>query len=169
MPLSNGTKLGPYEILAPIGEGGMGEVYKGRDTRLDRIVAIKTLEGTWSPCASTALRFLHRMRVRRSRDHARGVKLTRRLLHIDAVTHHPQLKLFQADLPAISELFHPVAALGGIRHVDDNAYQVIAIENPAMTPSVLRVSGSRNWRRQSGPRLPERPLPANRPAPRARH
>src|ERR1700681_4821173 len=41
MPLSNGTKLGPYEILAPIVEGGMGEVYKGRDTRLDRIVAIK--------------------------------------------------------------------------------------------------------------------------------
>ena len=39
MPLSIGTRLGPYEILAPIGEGGMGEVYKGRDTRLDRIVA----------------------------------------------------------------------------------------------------------------------------------
>ncbi|HTC31956.1 MAG TPA: protein kinase [Bryobacteraceae bacterium] len=41
MPLSAGTSLGPYEILAPIGAGGMGEVYKGRDTRLDRIVAVK--------------------------------------------------------------------------------------------------------------------------------
>jgi tetratricopeptide (TPR) repeat protein/predicted Ser/Thr protein kinase len=41
MPLSVGDRLGPYEILAPIGEGGMGEVYKARDTRLDRIVAIK--------------------------------------------------------------------------------------------------------------------------------
>ena len=41
MPLSAGDKLGPYEILAPIGEGGMGEVYKARDTRLNRIVAIK--------------------------------------------------------------------------------------------------------------------------------
>src|SRR5881296_3785120 len=41
MPLSAGTRLGPYEILAPIGAGGMGEVHKARDTRLDRIVAIK--------------------------------------------------------------------------------------------------------------------------------
>jgi serine/threonine protein kinase len=42
MPLSPGDKLGPYEIRAPLGAGGMGEVYKARDTRLDRLVAIKT-------------------------------------------------------------------------------------------------------------------------------
>jgi Tol biopolymer transport system component/predicted Ser/Thr protein kinase len=41
MSLSTGTRLGPYEILAPIGAGGMGEVYQARDTRLDRIVAVK--------------------------------------------------------------------------------------------------------------------------------
>src|SRR5438045_5705682 len=41
MPLSAGARLGPYEILAPIGAGGMGEVYRARDTRLDRSVAIK--------------------------------------------------------------------------------------------------------------------------------
>jgi Tol biopolymer transport system component len=42
MPLQPGERLGPYEILAPIGAGGMGDVYRARDTRLDRIVAIKT-------------------------------------------------------------------------------------------------------------------------------
>jgi serine/threonine protein kinase len=40
-----GDKLGPYEILAPIGAGGMGEVYKARDPRLNRIVGIKRLKG----------------------------------------------------------------------------------------------------------------------------
>jgi eukaryotic-like serine/threonine-protein kinase len=43
MPLNVGTRLGPYEILGPIGAGGMGEVYRARDTRLDRIVAVKVL------------------------------------------------------------------------------------------------------------------------------
>jgi serine/threonine-protein kinase len=42
MPLSAGIRLGPYEVLSPIGSGGMGEVYKAWDTRLDRTVAIKT-------------------------------------------------------------------------------------------------------------------------------
>src|SRR5260370_3197450 len=43
MPLAPGTQLGPYEIMSPLGAGGMGEVYRARDTRLERTVAIKIL------------------------------------------------------------------------------------------------------------------------------
>ena len=43
MALAAGTRLGPYEIIAPLGAGGMGEVYRARDTRLQREVAIKIL------------------------------------------------------------------------------------------------------------------------------
>ena len=41
MPLLAGDRLGPYEIVSPVGSGGMGDVYKARDTRLERTVAIK--------------------------------------------------------------------------------------------------------------------------------
>src|SRR5712664_3344103 len=48
MPLAPGTQLGPYEIGAPLGAGGMGEVYRARDTRLDRTIAIKILPAQFS-------------------------------------------------------------------------------------------------------------------------
>ena len=57
MTLSAGTRLGPYEILAPIGAGGMGEVYRARDPRLSREVAIKVLPATFSQDADRLKRF----------------------------------------------------------------------------------------------------------------
>jgi serine/threonine protein kinase len=48
MSLAPGTKLGPFEILGPLGAGGMGEVYRAKDTRLDRSVAIKILPAQFS-------------------------------------------------------------------------------------------------------------------------
>src|ERR1700746_1601464 len=48
MALTAGTKLGPYEIVGPLGAGGMGEVYRAKDTRLDRTVAIKILPAQFS-------------------------------------------------------------------------------------------------------------------------
>lgn len=57
MPLAPGTKLGPYEILSPLGAGGMGEVYRARDTRLERSVAIKILPAQLSADTARKLRF----------------------------------------------------------------------------------------------------------------
>jgi serine/threonine protein kinase/predicted esterase len=57
MKLTSGTKLGPYEILSPLGSGGMGDVYRAKDTRLDREVAIKVLPGERSQDPSALKRF----------------------------------------------------------------------------------------------------------------
>src|SRR5689334_3074388 len=57
MTLSAGTKLGPYEILSPLGAGGMGEVYKARDTKLDRDVAVKILPERLASDAEALTRF----------------------------------------------------------------------------------------------------------------
>src|SRR5262245_48320983 len=57
MALSSGTKLGPYEIESPLGAGGMGEVYRARDTRLDRDVAVKVLASHLSSDPDLKARF----------------------------------------------------------------------------------------------------------------
>lgn len=57
MALTAGTKLGPYEIQSLLGAGGMGEVYRARDTRLDRTVAIKVLPPHLSENSEAKLRF----------------------------------------------------------------------------------------------------------------
>src|SRR5271169_4625421 len=57
MNLPNGTRLGPYEILAPLGAGGMGEVYRARDTRLSREVAVKVLPAAFAADTERLRRF----------------------------------------------------------------------------------------------------------------
>src|SRR5690349_8312535 len=63
MPLTSGTKLGPYEIDAPLGAGGMGEVYRARDTRLDRAVALKVLAAQYASDPTFAARFAREARA----------------------------------------------------------------------------------------------------------
>ena len=70
MPLTSGTKLGPYEIQSPLGAGGMGEVYRARDTRLDRTVAVKILPAHLSSNPEAKQRFEREARVISSLNHA---------------------------------------------------------------------------------------------------
>ncbi|HUR20884.1 MAG TPA: protein kinase [Vicinamibacterales bacterium] len=69
MSLSPGTRLGPYEILGPLGAGGMGEVYKARDTRLDRTVAIKVMAALSQADPGSRARFEREAKVLASFDH----------------------------------------------------------------------------------------------------
>jgi serine/threonine protein kinase len=69
MPLSPGTQLGPYEILAPLGAGGMGEVYRAKDTRLDRTVAIKILPAQLTADPIARQRFEREAKVISSLNH----------------------------------------------------------------------------------------------------
>jgi eukaryotic-like serine/threonine-protein kinase len=69
MTLSTGTRLGPYEILAPIGAGGMGEVYRARDTKLKREVALKVLPDSFAADPDRMARFQREAEVLASLNH----------------------------------------------------------------------------------------------------
>ena len=69
MPLAVGTKLGPYELVAPLGAGGMGEVYRARDTRLERSVAIKVLPTQFSNDSVRKQRFEREAKTISSLNH----------------------------------------------------------------------------------------------------
>src|SRR5262245_3287953 len=69
MRLTGGVLLGPYEIVAPLGAGGMGEVYRARDTRLDRTVAIKILPAAMAADPDRRERFRREARVVSSLTH----------------------------------------------------------------------------------------------------
>src|SRR5687768_6314496 len=69
MPLTPGSRLGPYEILALLGVGGMGEVYRGWDTRLGRDVALKVISPELVGDASSRRRFEHEARAASALNH----------------------------------------------------------------------------------------------------
>ncbi|MCA1651644.1 MAG: serine/threonine protein kinase, partial [Acidobacteria bacterium] len=84
MALSAGTRLGPYEIVALIGEGGMGEVYRARDPRLGRGVAIKVLPTAFSTDADRLHRFEQEARAAASLNHPNILAVYDIATHADA-------------------------------------------------------------------------------------
>src|SRR5215216_4712900 len=69
MPLATGARLGPYEILGSLGAGGMGEVYRARDTRLQRDVAVKVLPDTFAADPDRLARFEREAQLLASLNH----------------------------------------------------------------------------------------------------
>src|SRR5882762_7775620 len=69
MPLSAGTRVGPYEILSSLGAGGMGEVYRARDTKLNRDVALKVLPDSFANDPDRLARFQREAQVLASLNH----------------------------------------------------------------------------------------------------
>jgi serine/threonine protein kinase len=70
MPLATGTHLGPYQILAPLGAGGMGEVYRAHDSRLERQVAIKVLPEQLSQSPQALARFVRETKAVAALSHS---------------------------------------------------------------------------------------------------
>src|SRR5215831_11269370 len=75
MPLAKGSRLGPYEIAESLGAGGMGEVYKARDPRLNRFVAIKILAAERFADANRKQRFINEARAASALNHPNIVSI----------------------------------------------------------------------------------------------
>ncbi len=101
MALTPGTKLGPYEIVAPLGAGGMGEVYRARDTRLDRRVAIKILPAAFSADSDRLRRFEQEARSASALNHPNIVTIYE--LGQDGSTHYIAMELVEGK--TLRELF----------------------------------------------------------------
>jgi serine/threonine protein kinase len=129
MALASGARLGPYEILSPLGNGGMGEVYQARDTKLNRDVALKILPDAFASDPDRLARFTREAQtlagLNHPFSHRNSVRLvSHRFLRREA--DHSRLSLFHkpavesshlltvcsgspapASIPAASEVFAP--------------------------------------------------------------
>src|SRR5215469_10338878 len=93
MSLAAGTRLGPYEILAPIGAGGMGEVYRARDTKLKRDIALKVLPEAFANDPERMARFQREAEVLASLNHTN-------IAHIYGVEEHALvMELVEGESP----------------------------------------------------------------------
>jgi serine/threonine protein kinase len=103
MPLAVGTRLGPYEILSPLGHGGMGEVYRARDSRLNRVVALKVLPDSAAGDPERLARFEREARAVAALNHPHIVTIH----SIETVEGVPLLTMEVVEGRALSDLIPP--------------------------------------------------------------
>src|SRR5437867_3587576 len=108
MPLTAGTRLGPYEILALLGAGGMGEVYRARDPRLARDVAIKVLPSGVATDADRLRRFEQEARAAAALNHSS-------ILAVYDIGAHEGQPYIVAE--ALDDLTSPVTAMGTVAYM----------------------------------------------------
>jgi serine/threonine protein kinase len=120
MPLTPGSRLGPYEILSPLGAGGMGEVYRARDPRLGRDVAIKIVPEALAGSAPATGRFEREARAVAALQHPNICAIYdigETELHRQFISLQLRLQISGQDMPACALVMRFRTSLGASRSV----------------------------------------------------
>src|SRR5260370_31240351 len=146
MALTSGTKLGPYEILAPLGAGGMGQCYKACDKRLNRVVAIKVLRSDSAPNASLAERFVREAKSASALNHPNIVSIYDVFRHEDVdclVMEYVTGATLQALIPRTGMRWRGAVSI--TRHVADGLRRAhsAGIIHRDIKPSTVMVPAAR--------------------------
>jgi serine/threonine protein kinase len=158
--LAAGTRLGPYEILAAIGAGGMGEVYRAQDTRLDRVVAIKVLPQGLTAGSQTLERFQREARAASALNHPNICTIYDvgtdppyiAMELLDGETLQQRLTRGPMDVPVLVDIALAVADALETAHGKG-----IVIATSSRRTFSSRGAGRRSWISGSRRRRPDRP------------
>jgi hypothetical protein len=160
MPLQAGSRLGPYELQAPIGAGGMGEVWRGKDTRLDRAVAVKILPASFAQDEDRRARFEREAKTISSLSHPHICTLFDVGREGDA--HFLVMELLEGE--SLAENLFPGRTIWS----DTTAYRLERIgEGFCRAPGVVPRTSSELNQAQSGRKQPV-PRPGRRSGPAVR-
>jgi serine/threonine protein kinase len=160
MPISAGERLGPYEILAPLGAGGMGEVYRAKDTKLKREIALKVLPDSFSADPERMARFQREAEVLASLNHpniAQIYGVEERALVMELV----EGETLQGPLPLETALNYArqIADALEAAHEKGIIHRDLKPANIIVTPQGVVKFSISDWRRSHNPRPAKRRIP----------